>query len=237
MNKTILFASFITIIVLHYVAFTYIYKKEMPQLITKPPYQKVTVQLAAFKKPEPVIKDKPIIKKIEKPKIKKEVFKKPIKKDAKRKLVKKSIIKEKPKKIVKKKVVEKKTVEKKVVEKKIVEKKTQQNVAKKVAAASLEKFKQFKQNYLTQLRVEIDKNKKYPRISRRLEEEGLVTVSFRVLNSGSFENIKIISSSGKKRLDKAALKAVIKTASFKPFDKNINKAYMDLSLPMRFKLN
>jgi len=240
-------------------ALTFLYEKKAP-IVTKPPYQKVSVQLAQLKKPEPIKKivnpiEKPIeeLIKIEKPIItKKQVFKKPIKKKAKRKLVKKTI-KKPVKKVTKKKITKKKIVKKKPIKKvvkKTVEKKVEKIVekapspiqkkekaAKKTLAKSLAQFKKFKTNYKNTLRAAIDRNKKYPIASKRLGEQGLVIVSFRVLKSGIFKNIKLITSSGKKRLDKAALKALIKTAKFKPFTKDINKEYMDLTVPIKFKIN
>lgn len=56
---------------------------------------------------------------------------------------------------------------------------------------------------------------KYPRRSQRKNEEGLVTLSVRVLASGKTGDIRIIQSSGHKRLDEAAVKAV-ERASFEP---------------------
>jgi len=231
MNKITLFSSFLIIIIVHYVAITFLYEKKMP-IITKPPYQKVSVQLAQIKEPIPVKEVKEIIEKP--PVIKKEVFKKPVKKKAKRKLVKK-VIKKKIKKIPKKKTVEKIVKKEPVVATKPLIK--EKKIAKRTVAKSLKKFKNFKSNYMTALRLEIDKNKKYPNASKRLREQGLTIISFRVLKSGIFKNIKVITSSGKKRLDKAALKALINTKKFRPFSKEINKEYMDLTLPIRFKIN
>lgn len=253
MNKIRFFISFIVIVILHFLALTFLYEKEVPKTVSKPKYQKVSVRFAQQKIPTPV--EKIVEKKIEKPLVEeKKIFKKPIKKEAKRKLVKKIIKKQKPKKKIVKKIIKKplkkpikkvvKVVKKepakkleKVVKETISKKAvTTKQVARKAATQSLEKFKKFKEDYLTALRAAIDKNKKYPVASKRLEEKGLVKVSFRVLKSGAFENIKLISSSGKKRLDRAALKALRVTGSFKPFTKDIKKEYMDLTVPIEFKL-
>jgi protein TonB len=55
----------------------------------------------------------------------------------------------------------------------------------------------------------------YPALSRRRGEEGSVTLSFDISASGKISNIQIIKSSGHKRLDKAAEKALSK-ARFTP---------------------
>ena len=55
----------------------------------------------------------------------------------------------------------------------------------------------------------------YPRISRRRNEEGTVTLSLHVLSNGSIDQVSIIKSSGYRRLDEAALKGA-KQATFTP---------------------
>lgn len=98
----------------------------------------------------------------------------------------------------------------------------------------INKEKLFIQNYMMQLRQEINKNKSYPVISRKLKEEGKVIISFRVQKNGLFENIKLKSSCNIKRLDEAALRALYETKAYKAFDKDINKEYMDFDVPLEF---
>lgn len=235
MNKLVLFISFTIIAFLHFFALTFFYEKKQIKLISKPEYQKVSVQLASIKTPSP---KKEIPKKILK---EKEIIKKPIKKEAKRKTAKK-VVKKIEKKVIKKKII-KEAIEKplekivKKVPKPIKEvKKKAPKVANKIATQSLEKYIKIKEDYMTALRAAIDKNKKYPRASKRLGEQGSVMLSFRVLKNGVFQNMKILQSSGKRRLDKAALKALNLTQSFKPFTDEIKKEFMDISLPIKFKL-
>lgn len=98
----------------------------------------------------------------------------------------------------------------------------------------INKEKLFIQNYMMQLRQEINKNKSYPVISRKLKEEGKVIISFRVQKNGLFENIKLKNSCNIKRLDEAALRALYETKAYKAFDKDINKEYMDFDVPLEF---
>ena len=92
--------------------------------------------------------------------------------------------------------------------------------------------------YRNRLREEINKNKTYPTISKKLKEEGKVIISFRVLSNGLFSEIKLLVSSDKERLDKAALNALYDTKQFEPFDnKIVNKEYLDFEVPIDFKLN
>lgn len=208
--------------------------------------------------PKPKAQAKKVFKKPIKKEAKRELVKKTVKKEEKVKKIVKTP--PKPKKIVEKKVAKKdppkkieeiKKVVKKVEEPKKIEKvevkKSEKflkeskeklaQAAQKAAAKSLEKFRKFKEDYKTALRVAIDRNKRYPSASKRLEEEGLVVISFRVLKSGVFENIRVLTSSGKKRLDRAALKALRLTKEFRAFDKSIKKDFMDLEVPIKFQLN
>lgn len=246
MNLKLLIFSTFLITALHYAVLTYSFKQE-PIKIDKPKYQKVSLQMAHIKKT-------PQVKKIEKQEIKKQVFNKPIKKEAKRELVKKKTPKVKkkivkkvekkkvsktqtPKKVIQKKILTK-TIKEKVPEQKVVEKQIRKidKSANKNTTQYLEKYKQFKTTYLTQVRAKIDKNKKYPNISRRLKEQGKVYISFRILKSGLFTNIKVKRSSNKKRLDKAALNAVKEAFSHTAFNKNIKKEFMDITIPISFTL-
>lgn len=249
MNFKLLVLCFISISTAHYFLFAQVINKE-PKPIHKPKYQKVSLQMATYK--EPIIEKpkeiKPEPKKIEEIKevIKKPIIKKKaIKKVAKKKPVKKII--KKPKIIKKTKKVKLKKIEKKIIKKPIekpvvkpIVKKIEKKEIKKVntvnKAQSLQKYKQHKQTYLTKLRAKIDRNKKYPSISRRLKEQGVVSVSFRVLKNGLFENIKVSKGSGKRRLDKAAIKALEQTNHFHSFPKEIKDDFLDITLQIAFKL-
>lgn len=97
---------------------------------------------------------------------------------------------------------------------------------------------EYMNQYKNRLREEINKNKTYPTVSKKLKEEGKVIISFRVLQNGLISEIKIHLSSNKERLDTAALNALYDTKQFEPFDnKIVNKEYLDFELPIDFKLN
>lgn len=91
--------------------------------------------------------------------------------------------------------------------------------------------------YGTKLRAEISKNKIYPNISKKLKEQGIVIINFKVDKSGLFFDIKLISSSNKTRLDEAAINTIIETKKYKPFDENIKKEYLEFNLPLEYLLN
>ena len=76
----------------------------------------------------------------------------------------------------------------------------------------------------------------YPRIAIKRGWEGTVVLRVEVLDDGSVGGIIILSSSGRKILDKSALKSV-KTWMFKPATNNYNKAIRSfLKVPVEFRL-
>ena len=109
-----------------------------------------------------------------------------------------------------------------------------QKIETKSNEEKIEKENKYLTKYKTELREEINKNKTYPTISRKLKEQGKVIVSFRVMKNGLFENIKLSGSSNIKRLDEAALNALYETKKFKPFENEINKEFVDFELPLEF---
>ena len=90
--------------------------------------------------------------------------------------------------------------------------------------------------YGKKVREAINQNKTYPNISKKLKEEGLVIISFRVLKNGEIENIHIKQSSNKERLDNAAINALNETNSFEAFDENIKKVFLDFQIPLEFSI-
>ena len=70
----------------------------------------------------------------------------------------------------------------------------------------------------TPARVSGDHYPEYPTISRRRGEEGQVILDVEVLPSGRAGSVRVVSSSGHKRLDEAALRAV-KEANFQPAER------------------
>ena len=249
MNKFIIFASFFVVTSLHILLF--LYYRNTPIITSLPNINNPTIQfqLTKIKEIEKPI-EKPAVEEIEelvKEEIPNEEIEKPVE-------IKKSIKPEKkvtPKKPEKEKVqkkeerketvekVSEKTEEKEKVEepKKIVQ--TEQSTQKTNEESPKIDYqeKMLINKYASKLREEINKNKNYPTMSKKLHEQGSVIISFRVLKSGKFINIRISTSSNKERLDKAALNALFDTEEFEAFNKEINKEFLDFNLPLEFKLN
>ena len=242
MNKFIIFASFFVVTSLHILLF--LYYRNTPIITSLPNISNPTIQFQLTKITE-------VEKPIEKPAIeeKKEIVKEIKKEEIQKPTEKiKALEKETPKKVEKEKVQVKEEIketlqktsenieEVKEIKKTIPnEQNTKETIKPSPKIDHQENM--LIDKYASKLREEINKNKTYPTISKKLHEQGSVIVSFRVLKSGEFINIRLISSSNKERLDKAALNALYDTKEFEVFDKEINKEFLDFNLPLEFKLN
>lgn len=215
-------------------------------------------------KEKPVIKPQPVVKEKQKSPIaipKKEP-KKELKKESKKELTEQ--VQEKPKKEVVKKV-EPKKVEPKPTPKNIepTPKKaapTEKKVAKPSQAEESDNSGSTAQtsrkattgvgntatsggnkgataSYYTQLAAVLAQNKRYPRASRRRNEEGVVTVSFVAHADGQITNTDIIKSSGYRRLDNAVLDMLKRATPLPKFSSDMKESQLAITLPVSFKLS
>lgn len=216
MNKFIIFPCFIIVFSLHILLFSYFRNTE---IIKSPSNKNDLVQIQLNKANEKTkVKEQP----------------------------KKEIIKESQKTIQKKEPIkEKNPIQKPLLEEKVIDENLKEIEKEEIKAPepkisekqnNEQKIKELKyiESYASRLREEINKNKKYPTMSKKLKEEGRVIISFKVLNNGQFENISIKLSSNKERLDKAALNALYDTKEFEAFDKSIKKDFLEFNLPLEF---
>ena len=218
MNKFIIFSSFIFVIIIHFSILNY-FKTSKIQNSQTQDNNPILLQIAKIEpktetkievQKEVVIIEKKVEKPITKPTPIKQVEKPlPIKTAS----------------LVKEEIIENKNLKNSEVVQKT---ETHSNEEK------IEKENEYLTKYKTELREEINKNKTYPTISRKLKEQGKVIVSFRVMKNGLFENIKLSVSSNIERLDEAALNALYETKKFKPFENELNKEFVDFELPLEF---
>ena len=226
MNKFILTLCFLVVTLLH-ILFIIYYRNDILFTTTqnKPSEEIVQIQLSKTIIEKEKIEEKKVL---EEPKKTKEIVEK---KETSKKI-------ETPKKVS----VENKKEEKK--EKKIEETTTQVENKTKIEENQKEILeeknkaveKKLIDEYSKRLREEINKNKNYPTISKKLKEEGEVFVSFRVQKNGTFTNINLQKSSGKQRLDNSAIEAIETTKQFEPFNAQITKEYIDYNLSLLFTL-
>jgi len=93
-----------------------------------------------------------------------------------------------------------------------------------------------RQHYLAALAAQINRRRYYPKIARRRGEQGRVVVSFVVSKYGELSDMKVVESSGIKRLDEAALKTLRRASPFKPIPTALDKERWSISVPIEFKL-
>lgn len=88
--------------------------------------------------------------------------------------------------------------------------------------------------YKAELRAQIDKNKYYPPMSKRLGQTGVVVVAFTLLHDGNIIDVRVEKPSRYERLNASALDAVKKVQRFKPIPKEIGESRMDIKVPLKF---
>lgn len=89
--------------------------------------------------------------------------------------------------------------------------------------------------YLNQIRLMLEKEKRYPFLARKNNWEGTVYIKFTILRDGGLKKVKITQSSGFEILDKEA-KATIGRTSFPALPKGLKLNQLQLEVPIVFRL-
>ena len=92
------------------------------------------------------------------------------------------------------------------------------------------------QQYTTALKQAIEARKYYPSRARRQAREGNVIVGFRINRQGGIKDIRIVSSSSVRLLDKAAINAVNSVGKFKPIPEHINREWWKFEISLSYYL-
>jgi len=90
--------------------------------------------------------------------------------------------------------------------------------------------------YFNAMRLMIEKNKRYPQMARRRNQEGSVRVRFLIDKSGNVNLLEIVKKSDYASLDQAALEAVRRAAPFSKPPASISREALKLELTINFKL-
>ncbi|KGQ70378.1 energy transducer TonB [Chelonobacter oris] len=88
--------------------------------------------------------------------------------------------------------------------------------------------------YRSQLRREIERNKRYPQRAKMMRKQGVVSISFTLNTDGSIQNPRVAKSSGSEDLDKAAIQAVQNARSVGPRPDGMKAA---VTVPIRFNIS
>lgn len=89
-------------------------------------------------------------------------------------------------------------------------------------------------HYISSLRREIERHKRYPSQARRMQHEGQVVVSFSLTSEGTISRVEIESTSGISSLDNAAIAAVKRVKPIGPKPENLLNP---LIVSLDFQLN
>lgn len=188
-------------------------KQEPPKPEPTPPEPIVEPEII----PEPIVEMPKPIKKIEKPKehVKHKKHEKPI---------------EKPiEKVVEQKV---EPVIAPVQETKPIEKTIEQPIKQ----VDTNQIQSIEDAYLSKIRSEIEKNKTYPKVAKRLNQTGKVYITFLVTKDGGIKNCRINKSSNFESLDEASLEVLMKIASFDAIPQELNKTSWEITVPIVYQL-
>lgn len=90
--------------------------------------------------------------------------------------------------------------------------------------------------YFNTMRLMIEKNKRYPQMARRRNQEGSVRIRFLIDNNGNVNALEIVKKAEYESLNKAALEAVRRAAPFAKPPASVAKSALKLELTINFKL-
>jgi len=86
---------------------------------------------------------------------------------------------------------------------------------------------------LDKIYAQIESVKFYPVLAKRLKQEGVVTISFKLHQDGTVSELRVLQSSGFKLLDQAALEIMNRIGRFN-LTWNIDR---EIKLPVSYRLN
>ena len=93
-----------------------------------------------------------------------------------------------------------------------------------------------KQQYLTYLSAVIAEQQRYPKKSRRKNEEGVISVRVTINPTGELQSVHIISNSRYNRLNRESLAMVRRAAPFRPLPQVLADQPLTVILPIQFSL-
>jgi len=93
------------------------------------------------------------------------------------------------------------------------------------------------QIYFNLLARTLAEQKRYPSISRRRGEQGVVQLFFVVSRDGKISNSEIVASSGYQRLDKAVMEMLEKAQPLPAFPDEMSQQQLQVKVPIAFELS
>jgi protein TonB len=95
---------------------------------------------------------------------------------------------------------------------------------------------QIRLEYQSALAEAIEREKFYPSLARRLNQEGMIRVGFTVLADGRITNIHLVEPSAATALNQGAIEAIKRVGQFKPIPPALGMQSMDLNISLIYKL-
>ncbi|OYV28157.1 MAG: hypothetical protein B7Z82_03430 [Halothiobacillus sp. 20-54-6] len=90
--------------------------------------------------------------------------------------------------------------------------------------------------YQAALAAAIEREKFYPPLARRLNQEGIVDVGFTVQADGRIVNIHVLGQSPSAALERGAIEAIERVGKFNPIPPELGKTPMNLTISLVYKL-
>lgn len=103
------------------------------------------------------------------------------------------------------------------------------------AAAALQQAAQ--QTYFNLLARTLAETKRYPSISRRRGEQGVVQLFFIILRDGNISESRIDASSGYERLDQAVMEMLDNAQPLPAFPEEMSQQQLEVKVPIAFELS
>ncbi len=130
----------------------------------------------------------------------------------------------------------KKTSGKKKLVKKTIKSKKSKPIEKAIKEKTLQGQNTLLEQYLTLIRNEIAKIKRYPRVAKRLGQQGDVIVKFNLIWPGSIEQVEIKSASEYKLLNQSAIEAINELKKLPPMPKELEGKSFTVQISIIYRL-
>jgi len=90
--------------------------------------------------------------------------------------------------------------------------------------------------YASTVRDLISKNKKYPRVARRLKQQGIVKVYFEVTYPNKISNLKVIEASDYEILNNSALDSIRSLENLPHMPENHANGLIPMTIPLNYEI-
>jgi periplasmic protein TonB len=91
--------------------------------------------------------------------------------------------------------------------------------------------------FIQRLYTQLERNKYYPMMARRMRIEGQVQVAFTVMRDGQIQDIRLVQASGSDVLNRAAIQSVEKASGHWPIPDHIPGPSLPLKISFNYQLN